>query len=182
VRRPIFWVDKETLQILNIRTVQLSVANRGTTAPFNQVCCAVRRTGPPPKPWISPGQIELYSHVSAFRSLVDFLKADGWSVCAVYCLDCHFITEAPKYIAGAMQVRVCVYMCGCVCVCVRVCVRVRVCVCVCLVIAREAGTQERVRTAFCCPELISRRSPPPYPCRGDPSRPPRRRARSQRPG
>ncbi|KIY94452.1 hypothetical protein MNEG_13509 [Monoraphidium neglectum] len=50
-----------------------------------------------------PGQIELYSHVSAFRSLVDFLKADGWSVCAVYCLDCHFITEAPKYIAGAMQ-------------------------------------------------------------------------------
>jgi hypothetical protein len=54
----------------------------------------------PPK-----GQIELYNHVSAFRSLVDFLKADGWSVCVVYCLDCHFVTEAPKYIAGAMQVR-----------------------------------------------------------------------------
>ncbi|GBF90441.1 hypothetical protein Rsub_03437 [Raphidocelis subcapitata] len=50
-----------------------------------------------------PGQIELYSHVSCFRSLVDFLKADGWAVCAVYCLDCHFVTEAPKYIAGAMQ-------------------------------------------------------------------------------
>lgn len=50
------------------------------------------------------GQIELYSHVNAFRTLVDFLKSDGWTVCAVYCLDCHFITEAPKYIAGAMQV------------------------------------------------------------------------------
>ncbi|KAI8468028.1 MAG: GPN-loop GTPase [Monoraphidium minutum] len=50
-----------------------------------------------------PGQIELYSHVGAFRSLVDYLKSDGWTVCAVYCLDCHFITEAPKYIAGAMQ-------------------------------------------------------------------------------
>jgi hypothetical protein len=59
---------------------------------------------PYPTPAPPPGQIELYSHVSAFRSLVDFLKADGWAVCAVYCLDCHFITEAPKYIAGAMQV------------------------------------------------------------------------------
>ena len=49
------------------------------------------------------GQIELYNHVSSFRALVDFLKADGWAVCAVYCLDCHFVTEAPKYIAGCMQ-------------------------------------------------------------------------------
>ncbi len=39
-----------------------------------------------------PGQIELYSHLSMFRSFVDFLKSDGWTVCVVYCLDCHFIT------------------------------------------------------------------------------------------
>lgn len=30
-----------------------------------------------------PGQIELYSHVSVFRTFVDFLKRDGWNVCAV---------------------------------------------------------------------------------------------------
>ncbi|KAF6256362.1 hypothetical protein COO60DRAFT_1640782 [Scenedesmus sp. NREL 46B-D3] len=29
-----------------------------------------------------PGQIELYSHVGAIRSLVDFLRADGWSIAA----------------------------------------------------------------------------------------------------
>ncbi len=31
---------------------------------------------------------------------------DGWSVCVVYCLDAHFITDVAKYIAGAMQVGV----------------------------------------------------------------------------
>lgn len=50
-----------------------------------------------------PGQIELYSHVTAFRSLVDYLKNDGWRVCAVYCLDSQFISEAPKFIAGSLQ-------------------------------------------------------------------------------
>jgi hypothetical protein len=51
------------------------------------------------------GQIELYNHVGAFRSLVNYLKSDGWNVCAVYCLDAHFVSEASKYIAGAFQVR-----------------------------------------------------------------------------
>lgn len=50
-------------------------------------------------------QIELYNHVGAFRSVVDFLKADGWSVAAVFCLDVAFVGEPTKYIAGAMQVR-----------------------------------------------------------------------------
>ena len=48
-----------------------------------------------------PGQIELYSHVSVFRTLVDWMRGQGWSMCAVYCLDCQFITETPKFIAGA---------------------------------------------------------------------------------
>lgn len=52
-----------------------------------------------------PGQIELYNHVSAFKSFVNFLKNEGWSICVVYCLDVHFITETSKFIAGAMQVR-----------------------------------------------------------------------------
>lgn len=30
-----------------------------------------------------PGQIELYSHLTVFRSLVEFLRRDGWQVCAV---------------------------------------------------------------------------------------------------
>eukprot|EP00882_Tetradesmus_deserticola_P005090 GHRQ01005362.1.p1 GENE.GHRQ01005362.1~~GHRQ01005362.1.p1 ORF type:complete len:277 (+),score=129.82 GHRQ01005362.1:409-1239(+) len=50
-----------------------------------------------------PGQIELYSHVGAIRSLVDFLRADGWSVAAVFCMDVAFVSEASKFIAGAMQ-------------------------------------------------------------------------------
>ena len=30
-----------------------------------------------------PGQIELYSHLSVFRTFVNFLKRDGWQVVAV---------------------------------------------------------------------------------------------------
>lgn len=41
-----------------------------------------------------PGQIELYSHLSVFKTFVEYLKSDGWSVCVVYCLDCHFMTGA----------------------------------------------------------------------------------------
>ncbi len=51
-----------------------------------------------------PGQIELYSHVSVFRSFVDFLRRDGWSAAAVYCLDCQFVGDPTKFIAGALQV------------------------------------------------------------------------------
>ena len=52
-----------------------------------------------------PGQIELYSHVSVFRSFVDFMKRDGWSAAAVYCLDCQFVADPTKFIAGSLQVR-----------------------------------------------------------------------------
>lgn len=30
-----------------------------------------------------PGQIELYSHVSVFKTLTNYLKINGWNVCAV---------------------------------------------------------------------------------------------------
>lgn len=41
--------------------------------------------------------------MSVFKSFVDYLKNDGWLVCAVFCLDCHFAVEASKFIAGALQ-------------------------------------------------------------------------------
>ena len=50
-----------------------------------------------------PGQIELYSHLSVFRSVVDFMRRDGWQVVAVYCLDSQFAAEVPKYIAGCLS-------------------------------------------------------------------------------
>lgn len=50
-----------------------------------------------------PGQIELYSHLSVFRTFVDLLRRDGWQVCAVYCLDVQFASEMPKFIAGCMN-------------------------------------------------------------------------------
>jgi hypothetical protein len=52
-----------------------------------------------------PGQIELYNHCSALRTLADYLRAQGWSVAAVYCLDATFFAggDASKFIAGALQ-------------------------------------------------------------------------------
>ncbi|CAG9465331.1 unnamed protein product [Pedinophyceae sp. YPF-701] len=50
-----------------------------------------------------PGQVELCSHGGVLRSVVDWLQRKGWTVCAVYCLDSQFLTNAGKYIAGALQ-------------------------------------------------------------------------------
>ena len=50
-----------------------------------------------------PGQIELYSHHSAFRSFVDQMQQWGWRLVAVYMLDSQFITDGAKLIAGCMQ-------------------------------------------------------------------------------
>ena len=50
-----------------------------------------------------PGQIELYSHATVFRTFVDWMRGQGWSMCAVYCLDSQFVSETPKFIAGSLQ-------------------------------------------------------------------------------
>ncbi|KAK9838282.1 hypothetical protein WJX81_002246 [Elliptochloris bilobata] len=50
-----------------------------------------------------PGQIELYSHCTVFRSFVEYLRRDGWSIAAVYCIDCQFVAEPAKFVAGALQ-------------------------------------------------------------------------------
>ena len=49
-----------------------------------------------------PGQIELYSHVPAFKRFVHYLRDKGWSVCAVYLLDAQFVTDPTKFISGCM--------------------------------------------------------------------------------
>lgn len=49
-----------------------------------------------------PGQIELYSHLSVFRTFVNFLRQNGWQMVAVHCLDSQFADEVPKYIAGCL--------------------------------------------------------------------------------
>lgn len=50
-----------------------------------------------------PGQIELYSHVSAMRVLVDILRRNDFAVCGVYAIDCMFATDASKLIAGMLS-------------------------------------------------------------------------------
>ena len=50
-----------------------------------------------------PGQIELFTHIPVLRTLIDYMKSGGWNVCAVYCLDSHFITDSSKFIAGCFQ-------------------------------------------------------------------------------
>lgn len=51
-----------------------------------------------------PGQIELYSHVSVFPSLVKALKLWDFRVCCIYALDVHFVNDTSKFISGTMQV------------------------------------------------------------------------------
>lgn len=51
-----------------------------------------------------PGQIELYSHMDMMKRLADQLVQWGYSVCAVYLLDSHFVMEPSKFIAGTYVV------------------------------------------------------------------------------
>jgi GTPase SAR1 family protein len=49
-----------------------------------------------------PGQIELYSHLSVMREVVDMLQNLDFRVAGVYCLDINFIEDAPKFMAGGL--------------------------------------------------------------------------------
>lgn len=60
-----------------------------------------------------PGQVELYSHVSCFRSLADYLSSHDVRACAVYCLDVQFAASPSKFVAGclaALAAMVCLEM------------------------------------------------------------------------
>lgn len=51
-----------------------------------------------------PGQIELYSHLTAMRSIVDMLQQRlDFRVAGVYCIDINFIEDGPKYLCGALS-------------------------------------------------------------------------------
>lgn len=49
-----------------------------------------------------PGQIELYSHLSVMRDIVDMLHINDFQVAGVYCLDINFIEDGPKFLAGGL--------------------------------------------------------------------------------
>merc|ERR1719356_2426538 len=49
-----------------------------------------------------PGQIELYSHLTVMRQIVDMLQNLDFRVAGVYCIDINFIEDAPKFLAGAL--------------------------------------------------------------------------------
>ena len=50
-----------------------------------------------------PGQIELYTHLPVMASLIKALKTAGFSLCAVYCVDCTFLSDASKFISASLM-------------------------------------------------------------------------------
>mmetsp|Transcript_137789 Transcript_137789/g.343933 ORF Transcript_137789/g.343933 Transcript_137789/m.343933 type:complete len:271 (-) Transcript_137789:40-852(-) len=49
-----------------------------------------------------PGQIELYSHLTVMRDIVDMIQNQDFRVAGVYCLDINFIEDSPKFLAGGL--------------------------------------------------------------------------------
>lgn len=49
-----------------------------------------------------PGQIELYTHNPVMRDFLQLLQGFDFRIVAVYCLDVGFVSDASKFIAGAM--------------------------------------------------------------------------------
>lgn len=49
-----------------------------------------------------PGQIELYTHLTAMRQLVKQLQDWNFYVCAVFLVDVQFMTDGPKFLSGTM--------------------------------------------------------------------------------
>lgn len=43
-----------------------------------------------------PGQIELYTHFPAMKTIKDFLSKQGYSMCAVYLMDSQFVEDSMK--------------------------------------------------------------------------------------
>ena len=49
-----------------------------------------------------PGQIELYSHFTIMKAIVEMLVRLDYKVCGMYLLDCQFMQDTPKFFAGVM--------------------------------------------------------------------------------
>ncbi|KAL2916358.1 hypothetical protein HK105_204114 [Polyrhizophydium stewartii] len=50
-----------------------------------------------------PGQIELYTHFTIMRQIVEMLQRLNYRVCGVYILDSQFIEDTSKFFAGVMS-------------------------------------------------------------------------------
>lgn len=49
-----------------------------------------------------PGQIELYSHLSVMRDIVDTLQNSDFRIAGVYCIDVNFIEDGTKFLSGGL--------------------------------------------------------------------------------
>ncbi|XP_018580254.1 GPN-loop GTPase 3 [Anoplophora glabripennis] len=49
-----------------------------------------------------PGQIELYTHLTAIRKLVKQLQDWNFSICSVFLVDVQFMTDGAKFLSGTM--------------------------------------------------------------------------------
>lgn len=50
-----------------------------------------------------PGQIELYTHLTAVRKLVQMLQSWNFNVCTVFLVDVQFMTDGAKFLSGTMS-------------------------------------------------------------------------------
>lgn len=49
-----------------------------------------------------PGQIELYTHMTTIKHLVDLLRNWNFHICAVFLVDSQFMVDGAKFISGTM--------------------------------------------------------------------------------
>lgn len=49
-----------------------------------------------------PGQIELYTHLTVIRQLVENLQKWDFTVCGVFLLDSHFLVDSSKFFSGIL--------------------------------------------------------------------------------
>lgn len=49
-----------------------------------------------------PGQIELYTHMTTIRQLVELLRQWNFSVCGVFLVDAQFMVDSNKFLSGTM--------------------------------------------------------------------------------
>lgn len=50
-----------------------------------------------------PGQIELYTHLTAIRKLVRMLQLWNFNICSVFLIDVQFMTDGAKFLSGTMS-------------------------------------------------------------------------------
>ncbi|ENN77659.1 hypothetical protein D910_07636 [Dendroctonus ponderosae] len=49
-----------------------------------------------------PGQIELYTHLTAIKRLITLLQDWNFNVCSVFLMDVQFMTDGSKFLSGTM--------------------------------------------------------------------------------